>query len=81
MTATPRVPRAAKIAHEDTEHSFISRKRALSLGLVKFFDPSDTARCGHVSQRWAISGMCVRCAQEYHARSEASAPKRKHVSA
>jgi hypothetical protein len=78
MIATPR---KARIAHEDTEHAFISRKRALRLGLPKFFDPSDTARCGHVSQRWAITGMCVRCAQEYQARGDASAPKKRPVSA
>jgi hypothetical protein len=65
MSATPRLPKAARIDHDDTEHSFISRKRALRLGLPKFFDPSDTARCGHVSQRWAITGMCVQCAEAY----------------
>jgi hypothetical protein len=57
-----------KIAHENTEHPFISRKRALRLGLPKFFDPSDTAPCEHVSQRWAITGMCVHCAEAYRDR-------------
>jgi hypothetical protein len=63
----PRVPRV-KIAHEETEHPFLSRKRALRLGLPKFFDPGDLAPCGHVAQRWAITGMCVRCAEEYRDR-------------
>ena len=63
------IPRKPKIQHEETEHSFISRKRALRLGLPKFFDPSDSAPCGHVSQRWAITGMCVTCAEAYRDRS------------
>jgi hypothetical protein len=64
MNPAPRVPRI-KIQHEDTEHPFISRKRALRLGLPKFFDPADKAPCGHVSQRWAITGLCVKCAEDY----------------
>lgn len=60
-----RIPRAPKIPHDDADHPFISRKRALRLGLPKFFDPGDSAPCGHVSQRWAITGMCVTCAEAY----------------
>ena len=71
-----RIPRAPKIAHEGTEHPFISRKRALRLGLPKFFDPGDTAPCCHVSQRWAITGMCVDCAEAHRDKAPQSAQRK-----
>jgi hypothetical protein len=61
----PPAPRPKAKAERADEWPYISRKRALRLALPNFFDPDDLGPCGHVSQRRAITGLCLRCASLY----------------
>jgi hypothetical protein len=59
---------------ETADQPLISRRRALRIGAVKYWDPGTTCPQGHTSPRIAITDLCLECRYEYQQRAKLPKP-------